>query len=240
MDSSTHYREDNEKPKEVNSRGPDNVEGSRGYNRELILSLFRDAKLMYRIVDGQMRNDEESAKPRTPRLGYMGHLTLISEDVLTSLERYPASLREEIMQYAPKGSADGKGSWDEYVTGRYRETKVRDTRLLGGGKPAVGLGGIAAGGLASGEGTGKWKVDEEELGTVRTSAVSGASAKNGDDEMRGEFRRSTTGKPRREGSADFGVAPVAMDDDEDFDSNHTVRVLAFFPISITDIPLFYS
>jgi len=33
------------------------VEG--GYNRELIISLFRDAKLLHRIVEGQARNDAE-------------------------------------------------------------------------------------------------------------------------------------------------------------------------------------
>lgn len=30
-----------------------------GYNRELIVSLFRDAKILRRIVDGQARNDAE-------------------------------------------------------------------------------------------------------------------------------------------------------------------------------------
>ncbi|KAF5351484.1 hypothetical protein D9757_012868, partial [Collybiopsis confluens] len=138
------------------------VEGSRGYNRELIISLFRDAKLMQRIVQGQITNDEESAKPRASRLGYIwGHLTLISEDVLTALDRYPDPLREQIMQYALRGTEAGRGSWDEYVTGRYRETKVRDTRLLGGGKPAIDLG----------AGAGKWKVDEAEMGGVQSMAA---------------------------------------------------------------------
>ncbi|KIK62939.1 hypothetical protein GYMLUDRAFT_41218 [Collybiopsis luxurians FD-317 M1] len=206
--------------REENTKNPnENVEGRKGYNRELILSLFRDAKLMHRIVEGQMRNDEESAKPRTPRLGYMGHLTLISEDVLTALDRYPESLREEILQYAPKGSETGHGSWDEYVTGRYRETKVRDTRLLGGGKPAMGLGGAGAG---------KWKVDEEEMSgvaTVATPAPKSEVNSSGGDEMQGEFRRATSNKPkpRREASADFGVAPTSMDDEDDFDSGHSLR-----------------
>ena len=30
-----------------------------GANRELAISLFRDAKLMHRIVEGQRRNDAE-------------------------------------------------------------------------------------------------------------------------------------------------------------------------------------
>jgi serine/threonine-protein phosphatase 6 regulatory subunit 3 len=31
-----------------------------GYNRELIISLFRDAKILQRIVEGQSKNDLES------------------------------------------------------------------------------------------------------------------------------------------------------------------------------------
>lgn len=30
-----------------------------GYNRELIISLFRDARVLHRIVDGQKKNDIE-------------------------------------------------------------------------------------------------------------------------------------------------------------------------------------
>ncbi|KAJ4500867.1 SIT4 phosphatase-associated protein-domain-containing protein [Lentinula lateritia] len=231
VDTSSHYREDIEKPSTQTDEHDSErrSEGSRGYNRELILSLFRDAQLMHKIVEGQRRNDEESAKPRTPRLGYMGHLTLISEDVLTALDRYPASLRDEIMQYAPKGldTEHGKGSWDEYVTGRYRETKVRDTRLLGGGKPAVGLSGINSGGRMGDVAT-KWKVDEEEMGGIQATVGAASSPtldnKPINNEMRGEFRRSVSSKPRREGSADFGVAPTTLDDDDDdFVAGHSLK-----------------
>ena len=34
-----------------------NAEG--GYNRELIISLFRDVRILHRILDGQARNDAE-------------------------------------------------------------------------------------------------------------------------------------------------------------------------------------
>ncbi|KAJ4477305.1 SAPS-domain-containing protein [Lentinula aciculospora] len=221
VDNSSHLREVSETPLKQRSDSTSvncSVEGSRGYNRALILSLFRDAKLMHRIVEGQTRNDEESAKPRTPRLGYMGHLTLISEDVLTALDRYPSSLRDQIMQYAPKGSDTeyGKGSWDEYITGRYHETKVRDTRLLGGGKPAVGLNG-------AGDVTTKWKIDEEEMGIQAAASTSISDNKPAGNETRGEIRRSMSSTLRREGSADFGVAPTTMDDDDDLVAGHSLR-----------------
>ena len=39
-----------------------------GYNRELIISMFRDAKILHRIVDGQARNDvERCAAAKTTR-----------------------------------------------------------------------------------------------------------------------------------------------------------------------------
>ncbi|KIY70423.1 SAPS-domain-containing protein [Cylindrobasidium torrendii FP15055 ss-10] len=178
-----------------------------GYNRELAVSLFRDAKLMHRIVDGQNRNDEEAARPKGVRLGYMGHLHMISEDVLIALESFPPEVRLQIVQYAPDPG------WDEYVTGRYLEQKKRDSERLGGGKPVLGSNLTAKSGTA-----GKWKVDEEDSNTLTLTADTGSSDAP-DVEMKGVFKR---GGSRREGSADFGVAP--MDDEET--APHFARYLA--------------
>ncbi|KAH7889332.1 SIT4 phosphatase-associated protein-domain-containing protein [Phlebopus sp. FC_14] len=165
-----------------------------GLNRELTVSLFRDARLMQRIVDGQRQNDAESVKPKGVRLGYMGHLTLMSEDVITALEHYPPELRLIIEQYAPQPE------WNDYVTGRYNETKKRDTSLLGGGKPAVN----SAPRIGA-----RWAVDEEDARSTPASAT-GASGNSG---ARGEFKRASGSRPTRGTTADFGPAP--MDDDED-------------------------
>jgi serine/threonine-protein phosphatase 6 regulatory subunit 3 len=48
-----------------------------------------------------------STKPKSVRLGFMGHLTLIAEDVLTALERFPVELRGVIAGHAPQPA------WDE-------------------------------------------------------------------------------------------------------------------------------
>ena len=177
-------------------------------NRELTVALFRDAHLMQRIVDGQKRNDAEkcvlphprvradttprSSKPKGVRLGYMGHLTLISEDVVSALEHYPPDLRLAIAQHAPQPA------WDEYVTGRYNETKKKDTSLLGGGKPVVSAGGA------------RRRVDGEE-------AAAAAGPSRGVVELKSEFRRGNGATPARESSADFGPAPMDDDDDDDDD-----------------------
>ncbi|KAI0736702.1 SAPS-domain-containing protein, partial [Fomitopsis betulina] len=163
-----------------------------GFNRELTIALFRDARLMHRIIEGSKRNDKESAKPKGVRLGYMGHLTLISEDVIGALEHFPPDLRLLAAQYAPQPE------WDEYVTGRYKETKKKDTILLGGGKPVV------APGMRNGA---SWRVDEADTGGVATTAQRGGE-EGQEGQMKAEFRR--TAKMREE-SADFG----AMEDDDD-------------------------
>ncbi|KAJ7580653.1 SIT4 phosphatase-associated protein-domain-containing protein [Mycena floridula] len=178
-----------------------NVES--GYNRELTISLFRDARLMHRIVEMQSHNDVESTKPKGLRLGYMGHLTLISEDVIIAMDRFPPDLQKIISQFAPDPE------WKDYVNGRYNETKQRDTSLLGGGKPAVST----RAGM-------KWKVDEAESGKTPTTPDT-PHPENGlvnGGESNGTFTRSNSVRPTRENSADFG-AP--MDDDDD-DDNHDV------------------
>ncbi|KAK2459428.1 hypothetical protein APHAL10511_008539 [Amanita phalloides] len=187
-----------------------------GLNRELVITLFRDARIMHRIVEGQKQNDTESAKPKGVRLGYMGHLTLIAEDVLVTLERYPPDLREILAKYAPVPE------WDEYVSGRYNETKQRDSSLLGGGKPAVASTAQRA--------FSKWQVDEDDSGAfdVSTSAAAVASShpagvsgpgfglfgsgNNGsgsavtENGTKSEFKR-TLGHPPRATLADFGSLP---------------------------------
>ncbi|KAJ7633140.1 SIT4 phosphatase-associated protein-domain-containing protein [Roridomyces roridus] len=183
-----------------------NVDG--GLGRELAVSLFRDARLMHRIVEGQRMNDVECVKPKSVRLGFMGHLTLIAEDVLTALDRFPEELRTVLATYAPQPD------WDDYVAGRYRETKRRDAELLGGGKPVVRLG-APSGGAA------KWKVDEEDTGTpalseASTTAVSAATTTtNGAAAGRGEFKRAVSSRPVRENSADFGPAPMEEEEDDE-------------------------
>ncbi|KAH9900937.1 SAPS-domain-containing protein [Cubamyces lactineus] len=186
-----------------------------GYNRELTVALFRDARLMHRIIEGSQRNDIErfvrrvcspslsktrpcSSKPKGVRLGYMGHLTLISEDVIGALEHLPPDLRLQIAQYAPQPE------WDEYVTGRYKETKKKDTSLLGGGKPVIAP-------SMRNANAAQWKVDEADA--VATPAP-GRPEQSPAAEMKGEFRRTSR---VREGSADFSSMPME-EEDEEFDS----------------------
>ena len=120
---------------------------------------------------------------------------LKSSNVILALERFPPDLRLILIEYAPVPQ------WDQYVTGRYDETKKRDSRLLGGGKPVLAPG--------TSRTAGRWKIDEDDTspGDVDTTI-------NG-HETRGEFRRRGL---TRDSSADFGPAPM-IEEEEEEDSN---------------------
>lgn len=147
-----------------------------------------------------------SAKPKGLRLGYMGHLTLISEDVINTLDHSSPDLRLIITKFVPQPE------WEEYVNGRYRETKNKDTSLLGGGKPALSM--TRPGSAAS------WKVDEQDIATTApgSSLSPGAGGLNAVGavkeiasrvaESQKEFRKSAV--ERREVSTHFD--PVASDE----------------------------
>lgn len=107
-----------------------------GYNRELVISVFKDGRLTQRIVEAQKLNDELCVKAKGRRLGYMGHLTFISDEVIKVLASYP----DEI--YAVVKDSLDLDAWDSYINGPLRETKLRDRVPLGGIKPAGGLDGL--------------------------------------------------------------------------------------------------
>jgi serine/threonine-protein phosphatase 6 regulatory subunit 3 len=127
----------------------------------------------------------------------MGHLTLISEDVLTTLEHSSPELRLILTKFIPEPE------WNDYVTGRYRETKNKDMSLLGGGKPALSL-------TRPGSAT-SWKVDEQDIGTNSPSTSFPAGGLNAVGavkeiasrvaESQKEFRKSAA--ERREISSQF-------------------------------------
>lgn len=60
----------------------------------------------------------------------MGYLTLLAEEVISALDRFPQDLSIQITSlYAPQPE------WEEYVKGKYLETKEKDAVALGGPKP---------------------------------------------------------------------------------------------------------
>jgi hypothetical protein len=94
----------------------------------------------------------------------MGHVTHITEDVVSAFSHYPLELATILAAFAPQPD------WDQYVRGEYRQTRNKDNSQLGGGKPQV-FRSPAAGPVASVFG----RVDEADKGEFATKAL-GATA----------------------------------------------------------------
>ncbi|KAL8825743.1 MAG: hypothetical protein Q9170_007674 [Blastenia crenularia] len=106
----------------------------KGYNRSLAIDLFQAGRITERIVEGQQRSDEAQAK-NNMRLGYMGHLTLIAEEVVKFSDRHP----NEMLSQAVLDKVTSK-QWSDYVENTLSETRERDNAILGGIPPNMSVG----------------------------------------------------------------------------------------------------
>ncbi|KYK54266.1 SIT4 phosphatase-associated protein [Drechmeria coniospora] len=118
----------------------------RGYNPTLAVSLFEAADVTTAIINGQYASDRSQAKTRT-RMGYMGHLTLIAEEVVKFTERNPPELLSEMVVDKVMSQ-----DWINYVEGALAETRERDNAILGGVRPETSMGHRGSIGAGSGVG----------------------------------------------------------------------------------------
>lgn len=106
----------------------------RGYNRFLAIDLFETGRITERIIEGQKRSDESQEKQKM-RLGYMGHLTLIAEEVVKFNERQaPEGLAQSVQDKI------SSPEWTTFVETTLTETRERDNAILGGVRPDNALG----------------------------------------------------------------------------------------------------
>ncbi|KAL4752902.1 hypothetical protein BDW72DRAFT_169892, partial [Aspergillus terricola var. indicus] len=106
----------------------------RGYNRILAIDVFETGKITQAIIEGQKRSDETQRAKRI-RLGYMGHLTLIAEEVVKFSERHPPELLSTTVMDNVLNP-----EWIEYVEQTLSETRERDNAILGGVRPDISIG----------------------------------------------------------------------------------------------------
>ncbi|KAL9130659.1 MAG: hypothetical protein Q9217_001229 [Psora testacea] len=106
----------------------------RGYNRSLAIDLFQTGRITERIIEGQAQSDEAQTK-NNMRLGYMGHLTLVAEEVVKFSDRHPP----EMLSPAVLDRVTSQ-PWNEYVENTLSETRERDNAILGGVRPDMSLG----------------------------------------------------------------------------------------------------
>lgn len=106
----------------------------RGYNRLLAINVFETGQITKAIVEGQRRSDETQRTKRI-RLGYMGHLTLVAEEVVKFSERHPPELLSRSVMDSVLNP-----EWIDYVEQTLSETRERDNAILGGVRPDMAVG----------------------------------------------------------------------------------------------------
>lgn len=115
----------------------------RGFNPTLAISLFESADVTSQIINGQQASEQSQHQNKT-RMGYMGHLTLIAEEVVKFTERHPPELLSETVLQKVMDQ-----EWINYVEGALAETRERDNAILGGVRPEVAMSNRQAGGLSA-------------------------------------------------------------------------------------------
>lgn len=135
----------------------------RGYNRTVAFDLFTPAEakdgkstdslglasikdITDRILDGQRKSDASQTE-KGMRLGYMGHLTLIAEEVCKFGNRHPPEALDQAVL-----DRVNREPWIEYVEGTLAETRDKDNAVLGGVRPqdSMGVRPMGLGGFQSG------------------------------------------------------------------------------------------
>lgn len=97
-----------------------------GYNRYLAISLFQTGRLIEVICEGQIKC-AEYVKLHNCRLGYMGHLTLISEEVVKFTAVYNPESISPIIEESVRNP-----EWIEYVSETLTRTREQYNSILGG------------------------------------------------------------------------------------------------------------
>ncbi|KAI9664648.1 MAG: hypothetical protein M1821_006094 [Bathelium mastoideum] len=207
----------------------------RGYNRTLAIDLFTTGRITERIIEGQRRSDEVQQETKM-RLGYMGHLTLIAEEVVKFCERNsPDMLSPEVLEKVM--SQD----WVKYVEHTLAETRERDNAILGGVRPdfaggprqavlnAVNVAGGFGGGVSSalanaGLGSnGSTALDSMDLAGAATNSTTGYNFNSG-------FGSSSDEEDEESEEQDEGRNPrVALEDQEQQDPPTTATTTTVPP-----------
>lgn len=189
----------------------------RGYNRVLAIDVFAHGQLCEKIVAGQKASDDHVAGDGV-RLGYMGHLTLISEEVVKFVEQYPPHQISPLI--AEKVSHP---DWIDYVENTLAATRARDSAILGGKRPLVptanvtGQAGTAAVWGLSGDRPLLYDANEDDEELQRRMGQFGISQDgtgNGDAEGSDQFAEYISQQISNDVPDKFGSSDEEDEDDE--------------------------
>ncbi|KAJ2085765.1 sporulation-induced protein [Coemansia sp. RSA 1813] len=184
-------------------------------NVALILVAFRDVRITSRIAQACALNEEVSSMPRGVRLGYMGHLTGIGEEVARLLELSGAALEPLIAPYI-----DGD-EWLDYVARTLQEVRERDQQPLGGERPG-GSGSLSGAMMSSSGALGDADIDmlasdssnQQQVFVSRMGFVDPSSVDDDDEDDEDIDVEDHSGYIRSHQSLFYGHADDDDDDDD--------------------------
>jgi len=96
---------------------------------KLTISILKEGELTKKIVKAQRLNDFEVEQPRGIRLGYMGYITHISDEICKLIDTTGSALNKSL------GKTLKNEGWIEYASKILPETKFQDCQPLGGERP---------------------------------------------------------------------------------------------------------
>lgn len=97
-----------------------------GFNKFLAVDLFDRGDITHKIITGQTLCNDFEDENNGLRLGYMGHLTLIAEEVVKFIQSYPTNTLSELIDQKISES-----SWEEYVSNVLYDTREKYNAILG-------------------------------------------------------------------------------------------------------------
>uniref|UniRef100_F6UNS9 Uncharacterized protein n=1 Tax=Ciona intestinalis TaxID=7719 RepID=F6UNS9_CIOIN len=103
-------------------------------NDEIIKKhLFEDCRLIQRILDAWEDNRVHETEAGGHRKGNMGHLTLITNQILENIEK--GSNADRIRQFIEGMPEEDQGRWQKFVSEPLAEMNEKNSRELGGHNP---------------------------------------------------------------------------------------------------------
>lgn len=98
-----------------------------GFNKFLAIDIFSSGEITCKITESQRLCTEYEQEHLGLRLGYMGHLTLIAEEVVKFIQLYPVNTVSKLIDDKVEDTA-----WDSYVSNVLYDTRKKYNAILGG------------------------------------------------------------------------------------------------------------
>ncbi|KAK6202345.1 SIT4-associating protein ser/thr phosphatase [Scheffersomyces amazonensis] len=100
-----------------------------GFNKFLAIDLFHLGDITNKIIEGQKLCTDYENSNNGLRLGFMGHLTLIAEEVVKFIQLYPTNSLSELIDLKVEDEV-----WEDYVNNVLFDTREKYNAILGGGE----------------------------------------------------------------------------------------------------------